>query len=95
MVAAYRLLRMLRVASALVAGGAAVPAVAATFEWGECPKTHDPASVLQKARCDWPSVPENRSKVGSPRVQDSSVVAAARTSGGVRSQSRGSHHVRL
>jgi pimeloyl-ACP methyl ester carboxylesterase len=51
------------------AGGLAWPAAAATFEAGECPKTHDPVPALQKAKCGWLSVPENRSKPGSRSIR--------------------------
>jgi pimeloyl-ACP methyl ester carboxylesterase len=51
------------------AGGMAWPAAAATFEAGECPKTHDPVPALKQARCGWLIVPENRTKQGSRSIR--------------------------
>ena len=47
----------------------ALPAVAATFEAGECPKTHDPVPALKQAHCGWLTVPENRTKPGSRTIR--------------------------
>jgi pimeloyl-ACP methyl ester carboxylesterase len=52
-----------------VAWGMAWPATAATFEAGECPKTHDPVPALKTARCGWLIVPENRTKPGSRSIR--------------------------
>jgi hypothetical protein len=56
-------------ALAAAASVLALPAGAATFEPGECPKTHDPVPALQQARCGWLSVPENRGKPGSRTIR--------------------------
>ncbi len=55
-----------------------MPAGAATFEPGECPKTNDSVAALARARCGWLTVPENRTKADSRPIRLPVVILAAR-----------------
>jgi len=70
--------RTLLAAIAATAALMALPAGAATFEPGNCPKTNEPVAALAQARCGWLTVPENRTRADSRPIRLPVVILAAR-----------------
>ncbi|MEU3313756.1 alpha/beta fold hydrolase [Streptomyces sp. NPDC006662] len=63
--------------TAVAAGPAPSPSAAARFVPGPCPKTAEPVPALDKARCGFLEVPENRARPGARTIRLATAVIPA------------------